>query len=90
MTTNMWQDLLGNKFLYQFIAFVCDIDCMMRNTNEQSKLKELRNVKDGSYTLKTREHITAGSTLSVFIKRIEMRKYFFYIICLLLKGENIS
>ena len=70
----MLQDLLGNKFLYQFIAFVCDIDCMMRNTNEQSKLKELRNVKDGSYTQNENK----------------MRKYFLSIEIIVIINENIK
>ena len=70
----MWQDLFGNKFLYQFIAFVCDIDCMMRNTNEQSKLKELRNVKDGSYTQNENK----------------MRKYFLSIEIIVIINENIK
>ena len=76
----MLQHTLQNKSLQPSFIVVYNFETMIVDTDDQSKLEELRKNKDESFTVKTGKHAPIKLALTVhYLEGIGQNKYFSYI-----------
>lgn len=78
MAANILKHLFRNKSLYPRFSVDYDFETMIVNTENQSELEKLRKNNDGSYTVKTVEHILISLIIWIHhLKTLNIKNEYF-------------
>ena len=76
MPGNILKHLFQSKSVQPLFVNAYDFDTMIVETDDESKLEELRKNKDKSFTVNTSKHIRTGYTLVIYYLE-DMKMYIF-------------